>query len=289
MFSEVDTYFAILLAVQIVILIVLGVQSYMRKRARANARRNYTDMAHVARLALASEITASVAHKVTQPLSSILADIETAQLILNRKEPDLAAIRDLLADVRQEDLRANRFVESMRLPLRKHELRFERVDMNELVAEVLSMMLPDALRRKVTLQSTLEPGLPRVPADRLQLQQVLLNLVDNALDAMDDTPPRLRRLLVCTELQDDENVRVVVLDTGRGIDPAHAERLFDSFFTTKSDRLGLGLSMARAIVHMHGGKIWAERRPSGGAAFIFTVPLSQKIETAPQRTRAAMN
>jgi signal transduction histidine kinase len=118
---------------------------------------------------------------------------------------------------------------------------------------------------------------------------VLLNLVDNALDAMDDTPPRSRRLLVCTELQDDENVRVVVLDTGRGIDPADMERLFDSFFTTKSDRLGLGLSMARAIVHMHGGKLWAERRPSGGAAFLFTVPLSQKIETAPHRTRAAMN
>jgi signal transduction histidine kinase len=261
----------------------------MRRRARAKARRDYTDMTHVARLALASEITASVAHKVTQPLSSILADIETAQLILNRKEPDLAAVRDLLADVRKEDLRANRFVESMRLPLRKHELHFERVDMNELAAEVLSMILPDALRRKVTLQSTLEPGLPRIPADRLQLQQVLLNLVDNALDAMDDSPSRSRRLLVCTELEDDEHVKVVVLDTGIGIDPAQTQRLFDSFFTTKSDRLGLGLSMARAIVHMHGGEIWAEQRPSGGAAFIFTVPLSQKIETAPHRTRAVTN
>ena len=289
MFSEADTYFAILLAVQIVILVVLGVQSYMRQRARSKARRDYTDMAHVARLALASEITASVAHKVTQPLSSILADIETAQLILNRKEPDLAAVRDLLADVRTEDLRANRFVDSMRLPLRKHELHFERVDMNELTAEVLSMVLPDALRRKVSIQSTLEPGLPRIPADRLQLQQVLLNLVDNALDAMDDTPARSRRLLVCTELHDHENVKVVVLDNGAGIDPAQAQRLFDSFFTTKSDRLGLGLSMARAIVHMHGGEIRAESRPSGGAAFIFTLPLSQKIETAPHRTRAVMN
>jgi len=289
MFSEADTYFAILLAVQIVILIVLGVQIFMRQRARSRARREYADMTHVARLALAAEITASVAHKVTQPLSSILADIETAQLILNRKEPDLAAVRDLLADVRKEDLRANRFVDSMRLPLRRHELHFERIDINELTGEVLSMMLPDALRRKVTIQSTLETGLPRIPADRRQLQQVLLNLIDNALDAMDDTPVRSRRVLVCTELQHDEHVKVVVLDNGSGIDPSQAQRLFDSFFTTKTDRLGLGLSMARAIVHMHGGEIRAESRPSGGSAFIFTLPLSQKSETAPHRRRAATN
>lgn len=287
MFSEADTYFTILLAVQVVILIVLGAQIFMRQRARAKARREYTDMTHVARLALASEITASVAHKVTQPLSSILADIETAQLILNRKEPDLAAVRDLLADVRKEDLRANRFVESLRLPLRRHELNFERVDINELTSEVLSMMLPDALRRKVSIQSTLEPRLPRISADRLQLQQVLLNLIDNALDAMDATPVRSRRLLVCTELHDDEHVKVVVLDNGSGIEPAQAQRLFDSFFTTKSDHLGLGLSMARAIVHMHGGEIWAESRPSGGSAFTFTVPLSQRVETTQHRTRAA--
>jgi len=289
MFSEAGTYFAILLAVQILILIVLGVQIYMRQRTRSNARRDYADMTHVARLAFASEITASVAHKVTQPLSSILADIETAQLILNRKEPDLAAVRDLLADVRKEDLRANRFVESMRLPMRRHELHFERVDMNELTAEVLSMMLPDALRRRVAIQSTLEPGLPRIPADRLKLQQVLLNLIDNGLDAMDDTPARSRRLLVCTQTQEDEHVKVVVLDNGSGIDSAQSQRLFDSFYTTKSDRLGLGLSMARAIVRLHGGEIWAESRPSGGSAFIFTVPLSQKIETAHHRTRAVMN
>jgi signal transduction histidine kinase len=289
MFSEADTYFAVLLAVQIVILLVLGLQSFTRYRTRSTARQHYTDMTHVARLALASEITASVAHKVTQPLSSILADIETAQLLLNRKEPDLAAVRDLLADVRQEDLRANRFIESMRLPLRKHELRFERVDLNELTAEVLSMVLPDALRRKVAVQSTLQPRLPRIPADRLQVQQVLLNLIDNALDAMDDTPPRSRRLLVCTESQNDENVRIAVLDTGEGIDPHHSGQLFDSFFTTKSDRLGLGLSMARAIVHMHGGEIWAENRSSGGAAFIFTLPLSQKAESAAHRPRAVMN
>lgn len=290
MFAEADSYFAILLAVQIVILIVLGAQGYMRRRAaRSHARRDYTEMAHIARLAMASEITASVAHKVTQPLSSILADIETAQLLLSRNDPDLAAVRDILADVRKEDLRANRFVEGMRLPLRKHELHLERVDVNELVAEVLSIVLPDAMRRKVSVQSTLEPGLARIPADRLHLQQVLLNLIDNALDAMADTPARARHLHVCTETQDDESVRIVVLDNGSGVDPASSERLFDSFFTTKTDRLGLGLSMARAIVHMHGGEIWVERRPSGGSAFMFTVPVSQKTEIPPHRVRAVMN
>ncbi|HEY5759068.1 MAG TPA: ATP-binding protein [Steroidobacter sp.] len=290
MFAETDSYFAILLAVQIAILIVLGVQGYMRHRAaRSKARRDYTEMGHIARIALASEITASVAHKVTQPLSSILADIETAQLLLSRNEPDLAAVRDILADVRKEDLRANRFVEGMRLPLRKHELHLERVDVNELVAEVLSIVLPDAMRRKVAVQSTLEPGLPRIPADRAHLQQVLLNLIDNALDAMTDTPARARHLQVCTETQDDESVRITVLDNGRGIDAASTEKMFDAFFTSKSDRLGLGLSMARAIVHMHGGEIWADRRPTGGTAFIFTVPLSQKTEIPPHRVRAVLN
>ena len=286
MFTQADRHSVILLALQIAILILLGVQSFVRHRARSNARREYMEMSHVARLALASEITASVAHKVTQPLSSILADIETAQLLLNRTEPDLAAVRELLADVRKEDLRANRVVESMRLPLRKHELHLERVDINTLTAEVLSQVLPDAIRRKVSVQSTLEPGLPRVPADRLHLQQALLNLVDNALDAMADTPARSRRLQVCTEWLDSGKVRITVLDNGSGIDPAQRERLFDSFFTTKRDRLGLGLSLARAIVHMHGGEIWAERRSSGGSAFIFTVPLSRRPEAASQGARA---
>jgi signal transduction histidine kinase len=172
--------------------------------------------------------------------------------------------------------------------LRKHELHLQRVDVNELVAEVLSIVLPDAMRRKVAVQSTLGPGVPRIPADRLHLQQVLLNLIDNAIDAMADTPARARHLQVSTETQDDANVKVTVLDNGSGIDPSNMDRLFDSFFTTKSDRLGLGLSMARAIVHMHGGEIWAERRVAGGTAFIFTVPLSQKSETAVHRSRAVV-
>lgn len=289
MFSEADRQFAILLIVQLGIFILLGTQIYLRYRARAQAKHEYAEMTHVARLALASEITASVAHKVTQPLSSILADIETAQLLLNRQEPDLAAVREILAEVRKEDLRANRFVESMRLPLRKHELHLESVDLNELTAEVLSQVLPDAMRRKVAVQSTLDPDLPRIPADRQHLQQVLLNLVDNAFDAMDDTPTQARRLKVCTEGLDTGNVKISVLDNGSGIGPAQRDRLFDSFFTTKHDRLGLGLSMARAIVHMHGGEIWAEDRAVGGTAFVFTVPLSRKNEMAARSARALVN
>ncbi len=206
MFSEADTYFTILLAVQIVILVVLGVQSlHTASRPIQSATGLYR---HDSRRPSGARFGNHRVRRSQSHCSRSAPSWPTSKprsLILNRKEPDLAAVRDLLADVRKEDLRANRFVESMRLPLRKHELHFERVDMNELTAEVLSMMLPDALRRKVTIQSTLEPGLPRIPADRLQLQQVLLNLVDNALDAMDDTPSRSRRLQVFTESQDDEH------------------------------------------------------------------------------------
>lgn len=278
MLAEIGRYLSILLALQIAVIIVLALQTFLSVRAKNKARRDYTEMARLAHLAMTAEMTASVAHNVTQPLSAILADIETAQLLLKESTPDLAAVREILADIRKEDLRANHFVESMRLPLRKRELHLERIDINALTAEVLSSVLPEAMRCKVSIRTALDPGLPNVAADRLRLQQVLLNLIDNALDAMSHTPANLRCLHVLTKRSDRHNVTLTVLDTGCGIDAAQAGRMFDSFYTTKQSRLGLGLSLARAIVHMHGGKIWAENRASGGSAFSFTVPVLHKSE-----------
>lgn len=270
-------YIELLVALQVALIVILAVHSLLRLRTKAEARRDFTNMTRVARLSLVAEITSSVAHNITQPLTSILTNVEAAELLLNRSDPDLGAVREILADIRRDDLRANRIVDGLRTPLRKRELQVEPVDINALTANVLSLILPDAIRRKVVIRSELAHGLPKVQGDALQLQQVLLSLVSNAMDAMSETPAEARCLDIHTARADDEHVRVAVLDSGCGIDPGQTDRLFDSFFTTKRDGLGLGLSFARSIIRMHGGSIWAENRASGGAAFVFTVPLSHRI------------
>lgn len=261
-----------LIALQVIVIIALVIQNRRYSRARAAVQRGYADLTHASRLALIGEITASVAHEVTQPLSAILANIETADLLLSQPQPNVAEVREILADVRQDDLRAHSIVCRLRSLLRKRELQLEEVDVNGLVSSVLSLILPDALRRNITIRTSLDPALPRAFADPVHLQQVLLNLLINAMNAMTDTPADRRVLEVRTELCAGNNLMVTVLDQGHGFEPSKKEKLFESFYTTKDDGLGLGLSLARSIVTLHGGAIWAENRREGGAAFAFTVP-----------------
>jgi signal transduction histidine kinase len=231
--------------------------------------KRYADMTHAARLALVGELTGAIAHQVTQPLSAILNNVETAAYLLPRDNSQLAAI---LTDVRQDALRAHTIVRRLRALLRKRELEFESVDINAVASTVLALVSPDAERRHVAIRTSLEPNLPRIAADPIHLQQVLLNLIVNAMDAMRDTSVDDRWLAVRTHACAGQCIEVSVLDNGRGIAPTHRHGLFEAFFTTKRDGLGLGLSIARSIVAMHGGKIWAENRESGGAIFVFTVP-----------------
>jgi C4-dicarboxylate-specific signal transduction histidine kinase len=257
---------------QTALLIFLVVQSRRQSRKRAGTQKQYAEVTHAARLALVGEISASIVHEVTQPLSAILSNVETAETLLRRPDPDLASVLEILADVRNDDLRAHSIVRKLRMLLRKRELQFEHVDVNALASNVLSLVLPDAVRRNVTIRTALDPALPKVPADPVHLQQVLLNLIINAMDAMEETPLAARWLDVRTMRCDDEYVQVAVIDNGRGIQAGHAGKLFDSFFTTKASGMGLGLSVARSIIAMHGGAIWAENSSVGGAAFMFTVP-----------------
>lgn len=262
-----------LLIVQSVFLIMLIVEQHRHRRTRAVSQRQYAEITHAARLALAGEISASIAHEVTQPLSAILSNVETAETLLRTPAPDLATILEILEDVRRDDLRAHGIVCKLRMLLRKRELQFEHVDVNALASSVLSLVLPDALRRNVVIHTAMDPALPKVPADPVHLQQVLLNLIINAMDAMDDTPAAARWLEVRTERCDAEHVQVAVADNGRGLGPGRIDKLFESFFTTKADGMGLGLSVARSIVTMHGGAIWAENSKVGGATFLFTLPV----------------
>ena len=261
-----------MLALQTILIIALLVQNRRYSRARADARRQYAEITHAARLALIGEITASVAHEVTQPLSAILSNVETADLLLRQPQPNVVMVREILADVRQDDLRADSIVRRLRTLLRKRELQLEEVDVNALASSVLALVLPDAVRRNVAIRTSFDPALPRASADPVHLQQVLLNLMINAMDAMKDTPVERRVLEVRTERCADAHLMVTVLDEGHGFEQTQKDKLFDSFYTTKTEGLGLGLSIARSIVKIHGGAIWAENRAGAGAAFAFTVP-----------------
>lgn len=265
-------FMAILLVLQTALIVVLVVQNHRHRRAHDEASRQRSDVTHAARLALVGEITASIAHEVSQPLGAILSNADAAEMLLNADPPPLREIRQILEDIRRDDLRANEIVRNLRRLLVKREIHMERIDLNEIVNAALTLTRSDASRRGVRIATSLDDRLPTASGDPVHLQQVLLNLIINAMDAMKDVPVAERQLTITTRAH-GRNAQVEVIDTGSGIDSSVLPQLFDSFYTTKPDGMGLGLSIARAIVQTHGGNIWVENRDRG-AAFRFTVPLA---------------
>ena len=184
-------------------------------------------------------------------------------------------LRDILADIRKDDERAGEVIRRMRALLRKGELERQPLEINFLVEDVFRLVAANASLRTTSLGAELTPDLPLVSGDRIQLQQVLLNLILNALEAMAKQPPEKRRLRVRTSRASDGGVEVSVTDSGPGIEPANLPRLFEPFFTTKQSGIGMGLPIARKIVEAHQGRIWAENHPAGGAIFRFTLPAAK--------------
>lgn len=267
-----DLPFVLLLTLTLVLGALLSLRVLKERQSKVSLEKHYAEITHAARLALVGELTASVTHEITQPLSAILSNVDTALLVIDRPDADIRLIRDILIDVRKDDLRAHGIVRRLRPMLRKRTVQFELVDLNKLVSNVMTLILPDARAHDASLKVSLDADIERVPADPIHIEQVLLNLLLNALHAIDETPQRSERILEVRTEKQPGCVRISVLDTGHGIATENLGQLFDSFFTTKPNGTGLGLSIARSIVKAHGGEIWAENRPSGGAAFIFTVP-----------------
>jgi len=265
-----------LLVVQSAAMVLWFLRDRQRRQAQREAGQIHSEDTHAGRLALVGEIAGSIAHEISQPLSAILINADAAESLLNQPQPPLEEIRRMLADIRRDDLRANDVVRHLHSLLKRRELHTTMIDLNEITATALNLIQPVARKRLVTVHSTLDPSLPPIHGDAIHLEQVLLNLMMNAMDAMaanTSSGAHERVLDVQTSRYDKYSAAITVTDTGPGIAAAYRPKIFDSFFSTKKEGMGLGLAIARTIVHAHGGKIWQEGTSAGGAAFKFTIPL----------------
>jgi len=245
-----------------------------RKQAELEAARQRNELAHLSRVTTLSELSGSLAHELSLPLAAILSNAQAAQRFLARGDANLAEVREILNDIVSEDKRAGEVIRRLRLLLKKGEVQQHSLGINEVVQDVLRLMRSDLVNQRVTVDIELAQNLPTVMGDPVQLQQVLLNLVVNACDAMTDCDTPERRLLVRTGMENGSSaVRVSVTDRGGSIPEEKMEQVFEPFFTTKAKGMGLGLSVCRTIISAHQGKLWATNNPDCGATFHFSLPI----------------
>jgi PAS domain S-box-containing protein len=254
-----------------------------RKQAEEQAGRQRNEMAHLARVSTLGELSGSIAHELNLPLSSILSNAQAAQRVLAHGDADLAEVREILNDIVSEDKRAGEVIHRLRQWLKKDEVQHHSLQINEVVEDVLKLIRSDLVNHKVTVDTELARHLPTVTGDPVQLQQVLVNLVVNACDAITDCTTPERRLLIRTGIENDGSaVLVSVSDRGDTIPEEKLEQIFEPFFTTKANGMGLGLSVCRTIITAHRGKLWATNNPDRGATFHFSLPIgvSDKMVTS---------
>ncbi|PYL22964.1 MAG: hypothetical protein DMF37_10930, partial [Verrucomicrobia bacterium] len=243
-----------------------------RKQAELEALQRREEIGHLSRVAVMGELTASIAHELNQPLSGIISNASAGQRFIDRGDIDLREFRELLADIVADGRRAGDVIRGIQTMVKKGGPTRQHVNMNDLVANVVRMINPNAMHHSCEVQTSLEPNLPPIEADPIQLQQVLINLVINAFDAMRNTPLSRRKVVIATERNGDGTICMSVRDYGTGISEEARERLFDHFFTTKAEGLGMGLGIVRSIVESHGGTVAGENADGGGARFHFTLP-----------------
>jgi PAS domain S-box-containing protein len=250
-----------------------------RKRAEAEAHRRLTELAHVTRVSTMGELAASLAHEINQPLTAILANAQAAQLFLSKTEPDLEEIRQILGDIVQDDKRVSEVIRRMRALLKKQMISYETFNLNEVVMECITLANSAPLLDGLTIQFEMQTDPIPVRADRVQLQQVLFNLLSNAAGAMRRAPLTSRRILITTSTEDGRRAKTAVADSGAGIDEHNVGRLFEPFYTTKPEGLGMGLSISQSIIKAHGGEMGAYNNRDGGATFSFTLPIDRKVRS----------
>jgi PAS domain S-box-containing protein len=243
-----------------------------RKAAETEAELQRQEVNHLMRVSVLGELSGAIAHEVNQPLTAILSNAQAALYLLGRDSPNLVEVRDALQDIVQEDNRAGEVIQRLRGLLKKGESRSEPVDLNELVDSTTALLRSEMIDRRVTVETELAAVLPTVFGDSVQLQQVLLNLIINAMDAMASTPVEQRRVNICTRETQTGTIEVLVKDHGPGIKPAHGKQVFEPFYTTKDHGLGLGLTICSTIIHKHEGTLNLKNDDAGGAIAEFSLP-----------------
>jgi two-component system sensor kinase FixL len=252
-----------------------------RKQSEASAaqereelQKKRAELEHVARVATLGELTANVVHEIAQPLAAILANSSAGIDFLDAPKPDLREVRAALSDICADTERTAEVIRRLRDMLKRDTPGFTNLDLNQLIRDVDRIVHGDAVAHKVTVELDLSTGVLPVTGDKIQLQQVMLNLMLNAFSAMDEAQLNgARRLIVRTKSIDASNVLLELQDSGAGIAPERFESIFDPFITSKRDGLGIGLTISRTIVERHNGQIWAANNPDRGATFSITLPI----------------
>jgi two-component system sensor kinase FixL len=258
---------------------ITDVSERVHHEREAALQRN--ELAHLSRVAMLGELSGSLAHELNQPLAAILSNAQAALRFVGRPEL-MDELRETLADIVENDKRAGEVIRRLRAMLKKEEVKHRRLDLNELVSDVLRLYRSDLLNRKVAIVLELAPEASEVEGDPVQIQQVLLNLLINACDAMDGLSEG-RRLTIRTRVAgiQDEQVEVSVSDVGKGIADGATERVFEAFVTSKKEGMGLGLAVCRTIIQAHHGRIWCDNNPGPGATFHFELARAEPRDQAP--------
>jgi C4-dicarboxylate-specific signal transduction histidine kinase len=246
-----------------------------RNRAEVALRQSNSDLARVSRITTMGELTASLAHEVNQPIAAALTDANTCLRWLMRQPPDLAEAREAASRAIRDTTRAAEIVDRIRQLFKKGNSQQLWIDVNDVIREMVTLLRGEAARYSILVRTDLAAGLPHVMADRVQLQQVFMNLMMNGMDAMRDVNG-VRELVITSRLAEHEQLEVSVSDTGVGFPAGQAEKIFDAFFTTKPHGTGMGLRISRSIVESHGGRLWAANASARGASFHLVLPT--KIE-----------
>jgi C4-dicarboxylate-specific signal transduction histidine kinase len=242
-----------------------------QKRTEEALQQLQADLAHVSRVTTLGEMAASIAHEVDQPLSGVVINANACLRFLTGPSPNLDEVRDGLQAIARDGQRAGDVTTRIRAFARRTETEKEPLDINEVIREVVALAEGETRRAHACLRTELAGNLPRVLGDRIQLQQVVLNLLLNGLEAMHTVAGHPRELVITTQREETDRVHVAVRDSGSGIDPQLATRVFEAFFTTKRSGMGMGLSISRSIVEQHSGRLWVVANAGPGTTFHFTV------------------
>jgi C4-dicarboxylate-specific signal transduction histidine kinase len=260
----------------VVRLIGLAIDVTERRRAEREATERRRELAHLARVATVNGLSGALAHELAQPLAAIMSNAQVAGRLLQKEPLDVPLLREIVQDIVSDDRRGAKVIRHLRSLLVNAEAPREALDIRDVVLDVVSLQRSDLLEHEIALTIELPEGPATVIGDHVQLEQVLLNLIVNARDAMTSMPPNRRQLRVEVR-QIDQFVRVRVADSGVGIPRERLTRVFDSFYTTKAHGLGLGLAICQTIIEDHGGKLWAAAE-DGGATLTFTLPTAQPLQ-----------